>query len=862
MSVDVQNAEISHNRLPIMNDKIISPLTQEEISAAKIGSIQHNGQIKKKPIIPVPMDAPEFNFEIPGFGGKPSQTYPYHIADGQLVGYIARWDIINQETGEREKKILPVCYCELSNGQRAWRSAGIPSPRPLYRLPEILACADAPVVICEGEKTASAAQTLLPDFVATTPMHGAQSPHKTDLSVVKNRKVIIATDHDDAGEQFGDAVYDLCLAAGAESIFHLSAETVGSRHPTENGFDARNGDVPQGYDLADALQDGWTAQDISRLNQLVPLRPYIKNSELRDLNGNNRCFRLTPNGVEYAKEIKDADGNAVVEWRWFCSYLAITHQTRDAGSNNWGRVLELIDNDGKRKEYVLPMAELAGDGTEYRQELLSRGLRLAPKARDQLHSYITTANPKKRATCVAKPGWHDTGDGKKCFVMPAKVYGAPPNGRIVLQQNLPPQEFKRSGSLSDWQDTIGRLAGHNPRLVFALSVALSGTVLGLLGEENFGFHFSGGSSVGKTTALEVAASAWGLSLRSWRTTDNAAESLARQANDTVLFLDELSQADAFSADALAYMLGNGISKARSNRNGAARPVEQFRLAFLSSGETGLAAKMQESGKSTKAGQSVRFIEIPADAGKGFGLFDCLHEFSDANKFSIELKQLSKRYSGAVADHFLTILSENTMLIADRILESRKSWVANHVQAHSDGQVHRVAQKFALVAAVGELATSLQIFPWQPETASNAALALLREWISKRGGTEAHEMTEAEGRLRRLIAEHGSSRFEAPWSADGSDAPQLVSKAINRAGFKRLTTDNVWEYFILPDVFDREIIAGLPAAQVKAHLAAKGIIARDPKGKFTASVRVPGYKQARLYHIPSTNLGGGGDAVDE
>ena len=79
-----------------------------------------------------------------------------------------------------------------------------------------------------------------------------------------------------------------------------------------------------------------------------------------------------------------------------------------------------------------------------------------------------------------------------------------------------------------------------------------------LGEENFGFHVEGGSSIGKTTLLRVAASVWGAPIQSWRTTDNAAEGLARAANDGLLILDELSQVDGTAADAMAYMLGNGV----------------------------------------------------------------------------------------------------------------------------------------------------------------------------------------------------------------------------------------------------------------------------------------------------------------
>jgi len=835
---------------------LTAPLQPEEIAAVQNSS--KNGAREKSaktPVIPVPTDALPCNFAMPDFGGKPTNLYPYHQADGQLVGYVARWDIINPETGKSEKKILPLCYCDIGNGKKAWRSAGMPTLRPLYRLPEILARQHVPIIVCEGEKTAEAAKVLFPDYVSTTPMHGAKSPQKTDWSAVKGRRVIIATDHDEAGGQFGDAVYDLCLAAGADSVFHLPAEAIGKRHPVVNGFEPRGSDVSRGYDLADALGEGWTFQDIEQFLKLAPLLPYIKDSELSDLNektGSN--FRLTPNGVEHAKPVKDNDGNTTSEWTWFCSWLAITHQTRDTLGHNWGRVCDIIDNDGRRKEYVLPMSMLAGDGSIYREELLALGLRLAPNGKQLLHSYITMANPKARATCVLKSGWHSG-----YYVLPQRVYGQKSGERVVLQQTQAVSSLVVRGTLAGWQSAIGRLCENNSRLIFAVCVALSGIMLEPLGEENFGFHVEGSSSIGKTTLMHIAVSVWGSAIQSWRTTDNAAEGLARQANDGFLALDELSQVDGSAADAMAYMLGNGAGKARSRRDGVAKTVERFRLVFLSSGETGLASKVQESGKHTKAGQTVRFIEIQADAGKSYGVFDCLHDYEDGNRLSIALKHLASQYTGTVADAFLTMLCANQDAIVKSLIDARKYWVAEHVPTDVDGQVHRVGQKFALVAAVGELAIASGILPWLPGAAEKACAGLFKDWLIARGGTKAHEVKDAERRLRAFIAEHGGARFEPVWTDAAGDPPDR--KTINRAGFKRMTEADAWEYFILPSVFEKEVIAGLNKGLVKSHLANVGLILRDTAGKYTPSIRVPGHGQMRLYHVPSSILALGDDDVD-
>jgi uncharacterized protein (DUF927 family) len=838
-------------------------ITSEELEAA-IAELPIAAEKKEKtPIVPVPSDAPSCNFMLPDIG-KPSVMYPYHNADGALLCYIVRFDIIHPDTGQRQKKILPVCYCDLPNGKRGWRSAGLPKPRPLYNLPEIITRSSTPILVCEGEKAADAGKLLFPDYVATTPMHGAQSPHHTDWSQVKGRVVIIATDHDAAGAAFGDAVYDLCVAAGATRVLHLPSEELGKFRVVGGVPTRRDEAVAQGFDIADLLAEDWTSRDAATVASLVGLPvPYIKQEHLQSLQQAllGKAFRITPRGVEHAKQYKDENGEDAVEWSWFCSYLAITHQTRDTHGQNWGVILELTDNDGNRKEYIMPMSMLAGDGVVYREELLSRGLQLAPKTNNQLHSYITLASPKARATCVQRPGWHGAN-----FILPNRVYGATSRERIVLQHDAPQIHLKQQGTLEQWQQNVGVLCAGNSRLIVAMSAALCGPLLHLLGEENFGLHFFGGSSVGKTTALVVASSIYGTPLSSWRTTDNAAESNARQANDTLFLLDELSQVDAHAADAMAYMLGNGTTKARSRRDGSARTVERFRLVFLSSGETGLAAKMMEGGKNPKAGQTVRFIEIPADAGKGYGVFDIIHDFPDSNRLAIALKTNADAYTGTIGDAYLQALTSDKAVIMESIIAARKKWVMGHVPADSDGQVLRVGQKFALLAAAGELGIALGLLSWPADSAAEACASIFSDWLNARGGTQTYELAEAKHRLQLLIAQHGSSRFETPWGCRNGDefsASVQDSRVINRAGFKRLSINDEWEYFILPAVFEKEVIGGLQDAAVKSYLADNGLLVKDSAGKFSIAVKVPGHKSMRLYHVPARVLDAavGGEHVD-
>ena len=143
---------------------------------------------------------------------------------------------------------------------------------------------------------------------------------------------------------------------------------------------------------------------------------------------------------------------------------------------------------------------------------------------------------------------------------------------------------------------IGALCGGNHRLAFVASAVFTGPLLKLLGHESAGFHLYSDSSGGKTTHLQIAASVYGgpLLVRSWRSTDNALESIAAAHSDGLLVLYEIGMCDLRIIGETVYMLGNGTSKARVNDRGkAGLQVQEWRLLFLSTGEKTLAQHMAD-----------------------------------------------------------------------------------------------------------------------------------------------------------------------------------------------------------------------------------------------------------------------------
>lgn len=123
--------------------------------------------------------------------GPRSSLWTYLDAKENPVGVIVRWD---RPDG---KEIRPIALI----GEH-WHIGGMPEPRPLYCLPNLIAAMT--VYICEGEKAADAVQSL--GLTATTSVHGSQSPTKTDWTPLAGKQVVILPDNDKAGRGYADTV--------------------------------------------------------------------------------------------------------------------------------------------------------------------------------------------------------------------------------------------------------------------------------------------------------------------------------------------------------------------------------------------------------------------------------------------------------------------------------------------------------------------------------------------------------------------------------------------------------------------------------------------------------------------------------
>lgn len=773
-------------------------------------------------MIPIPADA-----SPPPAQAANETRHAYYDAEGWLAFYQCRFE------KPEGKSFSALSYGHNGDGALRWAKKSPVAPRPLYNLHLLAQYPQAVVILCEGEKAADAAAQLfpLPDYVCITSSNGSQSPGKSDWQPLIGRRGICWPDNDAAGAHYAQAVAGL-LPECDYSILDVVAAF---------------GDKPPGWDAADALVEGYKAQQAQELlEQYAHAREAGKESFPKKERP-QLPYRLLVGKKGFADGVyyfgRDKEGNPLPPLR-ICTPLAITARTRDDRGHDWGYLLEWQDPDGRKHEWAMPQEMLAGQGDDYRRELLSRGFDIAPgnPARNHLTHYIQTERTEARALCTDKIGWRDG-----VFVMPDRSIGEAGQRVIYQSTALAKHAFKTKGTLEGWRQQVAALCRGNHRAVFAISCAFAPILLEMAGEESGGFHFRGDSSSGKTTLLRLAASVWGDSgfLQRWRATTNGLEGLAQLHNDCLLILDELAQVDPKEAGQIAYMLGNGQGRTRANRDGLAKKSASWRLLYLSAGEIGLADHVRDSGQRVKAGQEIRLADIPADAGKGLGVFDKLHGTDNPALFARQLAEAVTATHGTAGMAFIEAVITDRAALQEKLASYRQHFLKECLPENAAGQVERVASRFALVAIAGELATHYRITGWADGEAFTAAKTCFEAWLEARGGAGNLEAQKLLADIRACLEAHEESRF----SYLGRDDTRSIH---NRMGYIR-DGNNGREFILLPEAFKRELCRGHDSTKAAKVMLEYGILIPGADGKAQKRESLPGNKRGRFYVISANQL---------
>jgi putative DNA primase/helicase len=307
-----------------------------------------------QPIVPVPPHAPAPKF-VWAYKDKQRDAWVELTAvrhwayefEGTRYGYVARFERENSK-GETVKDTLPLTWCtdtQDAQGSQRWHWKQWDAPRPLY-VPATLLAGDPatiPVVLVEGEKCAEAGHQLLGhefDFVSWP--GGCKAWAYADWSWLAGRTVYLWPDADAQRFRLNRAEREANVDPESKNLFPLAMQPgyatmakIGGVLLTQHRCQVlmvrmkEPGVRPGGWDLADAIADGWDA---------VAVRDYIRGARtfepaddaVRAGGKKNSEAFSTPSGAR-AGTGGEGVGGTGLEWRdkLLCAATGATKAVRE-----------------------------------------------------------------------------------------------------------------------------------------------------------------------------------------------------------------------------------------------------------------------------------------------------------------------------------------------------------------------------------------------------------------------------------------------------------------------------------------------------------------------------------------------------
>jgi uncharacterized protein (DUF927 family) len=175
---------------------------------------------------------------------------------------------------------------------------------------------------------------------------------------------------------------------------------------------------------------------------------------------------------------------------------------------------------------------------------------------------------------------------------------------------------------------------------------------------------------------------------------------------------------------------------------------------------------------------------------------------------------------------------------DAIRELINGFAKANVPPGSDGQIERVAGRFGIIAAAGEMAIEFGLTGWDKGAATAAAAWAFSQWIEAQGGGAVEER-QAIAQVRQIIEQYGDSRFQSLADSDG--------RPVNdRLGWRQNTADGP-EWYATPENFKTQICAGLNPQKVAKSLSERGMLRKQKGPGYQCSIRI-GADKLKVYAL--------------
>ena len=444
-------------------------------------------------------------------------------------------------------------------------------------------------------------------------------------------------------------------------------------------------------------------------------------------------------------KVKTADGEEAAEERWvpICTPFTVAAVLRMADAEDaYGLRIVLQDMADEMRPVDIDRSQLSRlGGADVKARLLGAGMRFANSGENTIVDILKEVKPPATITVVGRTGWHRFARELQ-FIRPDGNGGEPVE--LLYDARLPADTVK-AGTLAGWQAAVrAAVTAGCPHWIAGAAAGFAGILVNLCALDTCGLSFSGPTSRGKTTAQQLAVSAWsspkltdGGLLKSLKTTENAIELLARTSTGTVLALDELAHVEGRIVGRLIYALAGNTGKNRMNAGGTLRPMATWSTFVLLSGEKSLEQKVVGDDGQWSGGMAARFTDI---------------DVTDVpvRVDAVTLKAMRGIFSnyGHAGPHFVAALSERDAdILRQRILSAATELAGED----ADAARIRAATPLAIVAVAGKLAQGFGILPDEADIEHAVKWA----WASFGGSAEARALdpeTQMIGNLQRATVQ--------------------------------------------------------------------------------------------------------------
>ncbi len=508
------------------------------------------------------------------------------------------------------------------------------------------------------------------------------------------------------------------------------------------------------------------------------------------------------------------------------------------------------DMNGEPRAIDFDRSELPRTGaSEIQSKLFAAGLRTEAGGDKTAVECLKAADPKNEIVVYRRPGWHEVpGLADPVFICPnGEVIGAPEGLFLELgpSTRIEPS-VAVAGDLAGWRgavDTALSVTGC-PHWTLGIVAAFAGLLVSLIRLDTCGINLSGQSSSGKSTAQQLAVSAWstpdirrpGLS-QSARATDNATEALAERATGTILSLDELAHVSGKVVQKLIYMLAGGVGKRRMTSDAKLRESYCWSTFAILSAECSLEEKIRADEGEWLAGMAVRVVDVDVSD---------IDRKVDPGTLRL-IAQIGHHYGHAGPAFVRAMISEGVHRRAQALRE--RVLAASHeiAGADADSAVSRAAIPFSLLLIAGEMAKVLGVISQETAVVDAVNWAWDR-FLHSSDSRALDPEAQALSNLRRYIAERWDVTLKSVTSALGANREAV--------GWYDDTA-----VYIPKDRMGEATGGILKGSHVGAMLDRLGLLASRPEpDRFTVSW-VPKIGRVRSYALRLSEFGRSGAIKD-